>query len=625
MLLPTTPFQTRLGTNYVPSEKEITQIKQIVSQVDTTATQIDNEMEALKAKQVAYSSFAAAHRALLSPLRRIPSDILVTIFSLCSEFNEQGSMMSSEAPLLFTRICHRWREVAIGTPSLWSRIHILIKPYPTVFDCRLLTTSCVSEEEQELLDVEDEAGASVALERETELWRIRMENKAHLAETWLGRGQLYPLTIYITAWGSTSGPGEKLVAKLLNVACEHVARWKHLYLFCASQIPSQILSLKASRTTQLRSFYMKRRADYLTPYQAMPPFPADGLTDTPTLRQLSFQDHPGAFVPTMPVQWKSLTEFVFCGIPAPPEFIGMSPSLALAILQGCSALVKCKLHLRPTSIMSGPQNRILLHHLQRLIVHEQNVGTSRMFFDSLDAPAIHSLALSCSEIVQTSGRHAIELSALPFLQRWGHRIRNFEIWRCTVTAVDLIQCVELTPNVEELTIDFGSVEPRYDPYNPPDWHYRSIFFQNDVLKKIEVGTEDGAPSMCPNLRAARITFRDCSGVAAKAIVRLVSSRRRDAQGARVPRLENFVVRFTTWTGGCKVNGKWVPPFRWQESKLNASLGEPTIRTEWPKVNGASQSPLPLASVPGNRASNPFQSWWDSESMHFSSYAPCPIP
>jgi hypothetical protein len=62
------------------------------------------------------------HRGLSSALWRLPSEILSLIFIRCLPDTEHLLPSSKLAPMLLTRICRKWREVAVGMPSLWCRV-----------------------------------------------------------------------------------------------------------------------------------------------------------------------------------------------------------------------------------------------------------------------------------------------------------------------------------------------------------------------------------------------------------------------------------------------------------------------------------------------------------------------
>ncbi|KAJ6507937.1 hypothetical protein C8R47DRAFT_62724 [Mycena vitilis] len=74
-----------------------------------------------------------AHRALLSPIRRIPPEVLSAIFVHCLPRDTAFIEASvTRCPLLLTQISSNWRCVALATPSLWTSLAV-----------NLSTTSCI--------------------------------------------------------------------------------------------------------------------------------------------------------------------------------------------------------------------------------------------------------------------------------------------------------------------------------------------------------------------------------------------------------------------------------------------------------------------------------------------------
>jgi hypothetical protein len=65
------------------------------------------------------------HKGLLSALWRLPNEVLSKIFIHCLPKTSLVSLEKSSnlAPMLLTRICQRWRDVAVDTPSLWCKLH----------------------------------------------------------------------------------------------------------------------------------------------------------------------------------------------------------------------------------------------------------------------------------------------------------------------------------------------------------------------------------------------------------------------------------------------------------------------------------------------------------------------
>ncbi|KAG1740806.1 uncharacterized protein EDB91DRAFT_1004775, partial [Suillus paluster] len=62
------------------------------------------------------------HKRFGSALWRLPTEVLSHIFIFCLPEVKYLSPASKLAPMLLTRICQRWREVAVGMPSLWCML-----------------------------------------------------------------------------------------------------------------------------------------------------------------------------------------------------------------------------------------------------------------------------------------------------------------------------------------------------------------------------------------------------------------------------------------------------------------------------------------------------------------------
>ncbi|KAH7887193.1 hypothetical protein F5I97DRAFT_2060025 [Phlebopus sp. FC_14] len=66
------------------------------------------------------------HRALMSPIRRLSPEILAEIFCHCLPENPPIPHAKT-IPLVLTRVCQRWRSIAMATPQLWSSLTIPIR------------------------------------------------------------------------------------------------------------------------------------------------------------------------------------------------------------------------------------------------------------------------------------------------------------------------------------------------------------------------------------------------------------------------------------------------------------------------------------------------------------------
>ncbi|KAL0569859.1 hypothetical protein V5O48_012100 [Marasmius crinis-equi] len=122
------PFSHVLDTNYAPSEEEYANIRSLLYEPEQRAATLAQEIQKLQAELDEVQHFIDRHCSLLSPVRRVPADILGEIFvqALPSNTLNLAVRAVKDAPLLLTTICHSWREVALKTPRLWNGIHIYL-------------------------------------------------------------------------------------------------------------------------------------------------------------------------------------------------------------------------------------------------------------------------------------------------------------------------------------------------------------------------------------------------------------------------------------------------------------------------------------------------------------------
>ncbi|KAJ7147643.1 hypothetical protein C8R43DRAFT_1237164 [Mycena crocata] len=133
---PGSRYHTLLNSNEPPGTSDLTSIRSLVSKTGARLTCLDSEIarlrdrvKALEDERELLSQSHARNCAILSPLRRIPPEVLAEIFSWT--LPSAGDLLNSgfllhwkEAPWMLTHICGRWRTVALSTPSLWSLVFI---------------------------------------------------------------------------------------------------------------------------------------------------------------------------------------------------------------------------------------------------------------------------------------------------------------------------------------------------------------------------------------------------------------------------------------------------------------------------------------------------------------------
>ncbi|KAK1235266.1 hypothetical protein PQX77_001515 [Marasmius sp. AFHP31] len=88
-------------------------------------------MQSLENRKEGLKNTVERYRSLLSPIRRLPAEILAHIFSFACTRNEIGS----DPPPAFrlSMVCGHWRDVALSTAGLWSSLFILFVKWQNRF------------------------------------------------------------------------------------------------------------------------------------------------------------------------------------------------------------------------------------------------------------------------------------------------------------------------------------------------------------------------------------------------------------------------------------------------------------------------------------------------------------
>ncbi|KAJ7695747.1 hypothetical protein B0H17DRAFT_979883, partial [Mycena rosella] len=117
------------GSNDPPSDFDRTHISQLLIEETIALASIDAEISELEIRLTALTSLREERegivkklRAITSPLRLLPPEILSLIFINCPR-DEVGRTIKNPthllAPLLLMHVCSRWRYIAMDTSAIW--------------------------------------------------------------------------------------------------------------------------------------------------------------------------------------------------------------------------------------------------------------------------------------------------------------------------------------------------------------------------------------------------------------------------------------------------------------------------------------------------------------------------
>ncbi|RDB27461.1 hypothetical protein Hypma_004100 [Hypsizygus marmoreus] len=136
-----------LLSNNEPSDFEIVEIHKIIahrksnlSKLEGRIAEVQDMLHKLIESRSREEQRLSLFRAIVSPIRRIPQDVLVEIFLLTRDWWEGISVLNefksrpvgplpTPSPLVITHVCSEWRRVALSTPMLWAKIKVGYEAY----------------------------------------------------------------------------------------------------------------------------------------------------------------------------------------------------------------------------------------------------------------------------------------------------------------------------------------------------------------------------------------------------------------------------------------------------------------------------------------------------------------
>ncbi|KAJ7608459.1 hypothetical protein FB45DRAFT_946798, partial [Roridomyces roridus] len=127
---------TLMNTNDPPQDSERLYVREVVSKADARLACVEDEISRLEDRlkvllreHALLSEYRTKNVGILSPLRRMPPEILGQIFSWALPTDEQAKSPAyrpnpKDSPWVLTWISSRWRAIAVSTHSLWSLVHV---------------------------------------------------------------------------------------------------------------------------------------------------------------------------------------------------------------------------------------------------------------------------------------------------------------------------------------------------------------------------------------------------------------------------------------------------------------------------------------------------------------------
>ena len=270
-----------LHSSFVPSAEAEVSLQNSISDLHSTLTAVDDEIHRLRASLASLEGYRTdlhehlmLRRAVLSPIRRLPAEILGEIFLFAAEGcsmiwpRPNGTKADEDSmPWLLGKICSFWRSVALSLPKLWAEIHLTVKFCPS--------------------------------EHETGSLR-RLNAMQDFLQACLARSGTELLTFSLDA----RGPRENILPVLLALVA-HSERWQHVSLDI-EQFSSYHTAFAPARNRVcgLRSLHVGTTSMEDTPATDL----LDAFENTPSLTKVSISGivHP---FHTLRIPWARVTHF----------------------------------------------------------------------------------------------------------------------------------------------------------------------------------------------------------------------------------------------------------------------------------------------------------------------------
>jgi hypothetical protein len=89
---------SHFGTNYTPTNDELLEIHNLLVEPSARTSELEVEMARIVAKHAKLKRLVANYRALASPMRRLPVDLLREVFHHCLPTEHNAILSHKEAP-----------------------------------------------------------------------------------------------------------------------------------------------------------------------------------------------------------------------------------------------------------------------------------------------------------------------------------------------------------------------------------------------------------------------------------------------------------------------------------------------------------------------------------------------
>ncbi|KAF9025853.1 hypothetical protein BDZ89DRAFT_1067947 [Hymenopellis radicata] len=414
-------LQSRLDA----AESFSVQVKKLRAEVMTQVQRIDTLLRTLDTEHATLVKAIEERKALLGPVRRLPSEILSRIFSLTNDFpirtkikddiekdsNNWRELLPAENMLLTIElVCRSWRRELLQSPSLWARINVSIKATDSDADLEIAT-----------------------LRLATQLSRVGLSD----------------LSVGLYCYSTEAYHPHQLSSLLLPFA---------------PRIRDLVLHMPPSMLCTLSPFYDRFRGlknlDFIWVHVGQPWHGRCVLFMTcPELQSVSFSDVDHALA-CFALPWATIRNFTseHVYLPKHSDYTGPEPLSVLQVLKAGRHLRVCNIRMEFCSVVEPPELQGLLVTCPQLLEMSiriwpfANTRPVPQLLNHLSAPALSKLTIETG--LRTGGRdeETTFASIVHFIERSQSRLSALHFSKGRLSSDDILRFLHLTPTLEDLRL-----------------------------------------------------------------------------------------------------------------------------------------------------------------------------
>ncbi|KIJ94211.1 hypothetical protein K443DRAFT_683944 [Laccaria amethystina LaAM-08-1] len=410
------------------------------------------------------------HRDQLSPIRKVPPEIIRIIFLFSTSDMHFLRSPAHVSPNVLAGVCVAWKNVALGTPELWSSIMVEIwngKFHPDIRTVEMW--------------IERSGSSPLSFSIEERYIHFLLSRFSHIPPT-----ELY----------GNENPAESPVASMLDLFIPHHFRWQKVRLryehpsfgkvgFASLPMDATYPLLEEVYLNESRCSWAQEDVDRI---KSM-------IVSAPRLHSVSWLSRKSYL--TLAFPWKQLTHF---SLRHP-----INVDECLRILAICPHLESLEL----TLFLDFPDDNddVPFVHNTLQLLYLNTVGNLATLFDKVTLPALKDLSLS-----EAGGAlRWAQFQFLAFLSRSGCTIEQFVIQEIDISAEEIAECL-VHPQISQSLGLLSITEERKKnlcvtdevltrlTYTPPATSSEKVLGDGDD----ELVEDTPLETICPNLTTIKL-------------------------------------------------------------------------------------------------------------------------